>query len=451
MRLLVVGCNHRSAPVEVRERIAFDEAGILRALGMFRESFPDSECVLVSTCNRMELYVASPNGGPPGTAEAISFIGDCHGIDASTFASGLYTFENTEAVRHLYRVVGSLDSMVVGETQILGQVKNAFELGRSTETVGRCLMDLFQRAFRVAKCVHATGITAGRLSIGSTAVDLARQIFSHFNDKTVMMVGAGKMGELTLAHLLDTKPGRLWITNRTEARAISLAERIHQRFGFAAEVIPYGDWIDRLAETDILISSTGSREPVLTASAFKPVPKRRGYRPILLIDIAVPRDIEPEVGQDDSVFLYNIDDLQAVTEANLAQRRVAMGRSEEIVEAEVKAYLRAQERQEIGPLVAALRQHFHEVGEQELERILPKLSTSCQRDRELIEQMLHRVLQKLLHKPVHRLNNDCENGSARTYAESLRSLFDLTDMPVAPDSPSVEPTKPSAGCADAHE
>ncbi|HON67286.1 MAG TPA: glutamyl-tRNA reductase, partial [Phycisphaerae bacterium] len=222
MRLFVIGCNHRSAAVEVRERIAFDEAGVARALAMFRESFPDAECVLVSTCNRIELYVALPAAGQPRIAEAISFIGDCHGIDASQFAAGIYAHENVEAVRHLYRVVSSLDSMVVGETQILGQVKGAFEAARMAGTAGRVLSDLFQRAFRVAKNVHATGITAGRLSVGSTAVDLARQIFSHFGDKTVMMVGAGKMGEVTLAHVLDTQPGRLWITNRTQTRAESL-------------------------------------------------------------------------------------------------------------------------------------------------------------------------------------------------------------------------------------
>lgn len=436
MRLLVIGCNHRSAPVEVRERIAFDAAGVKRALGMFRESFPDTECVLLSTCNRMELYVARPEGGAPRIGEAISFIGDCHGVDASLFANALYTYEDAEAVRHLFRVISSLDSMVVGETQIVGQVKTAFELARSADTAERTLNDLFQRALRVAKSVQATGIAAGRLSIGSAAVDLARQIFSRFDDKTVMMVGAGKMGEITLAHVLATRPGRLWIANRTDARAADLARCIEQRHGREAEVIPYERWIDRLAETDILISSTGSREPILTADGFKPVPKRRGYRPILLIDIAVPRDIDPGVARDESVFLYNIDDLQAVTEANLTQRRAAMDRSHEIIESAVIDYVRGQERQELLPLVSALRQHFQEIGEQELDRILPKLSSTCQRDQELIQQMLHRVLQKLLHNPIHRLNDHAANGAARVYADTLRALFELDE-----ESASIRPSE----------
>jgi glutamyl-tRNA reductase len=438
MRLLVIGCNHRSAPVEVRERIAFDGPAVARALEMFRESFAEAECVLLSTCNRMELYVARPEGGQPRIAEAISFIGDCHGIDASLFAGSLYSYEDVEAVRHLYRVVSSLDSMVVGETQILGQVKAAFETARSVEASGRMLNDLFQRALRVAKCVHSTGITAGRLSVGSAAVDLARQIFSKFDDKTVMMVGAGKMGEITLAHLLATQPGRLLIANRTDARASSLAECIRQRHGYESEVIPYSQWIDRLAETDILISSTGSRDPILTAAQFKPIPRRRGYRPILLIDIAVPRDIAPDVGLDDSVFLYNIDDLQAVTEASLAQRRVAVDRAQKIVEAELVEYIRGQERQELQPLVSALRQHFQNIGEQELDRVLPKLSSACQRDRDLIEQMLHRVLQKLLHNPVHRLNDHAANGAARVYADTLRALFELREE-AAPALPRPKP------------
>jgi glutamyl-tRNA reductase len=425
MRTLVIGCNHRSATVEIRERIAFDEAAIVRALGRFKECFPGAECVLVSTCNRMELYVASPITAGLGVGDSIRFIADCHGLEADTFAPGLYQHQDVAAARHLFRVVGSLDSMVVGETQILGQVKTAFELARANQTVGRALNDLFQRAFRVAKSVHATGITAGRLSVGSTAVDLARQIFSHFSDKTVMMVGAGKMGELALTHLLETRPGRLLITNRTEARAIGLADKLREKHGVTPEVVPYEQWIDRLADTDILLSSTGSREPILTARQFQPIPRRRGYRPILLIDIAVPRDIEPEVAQDESVFLYNIDDLQKVTEATLAQRQEAVGRSQEIIEAAVVEYARHQERQDLGPMVAALRRHFQEIGDQEFERLVPKLTAASDRDRELIQQMLHRVLQKLLHHPVHLLNNHSENGAARVYADTLRTLFSL--------------------------
>lgn len=456
MRTLVVGCNHRSAPVEIRECIAFDQAGVVRALNMFRESFPSSECVLLSTCNRMEIYVARPINGQPRITETIEFIARCHDLQPSTFTSGLYSKEDTEAARHLFRVVSSLDSMVVGETQILGQVKNAFELAQSAGTVGSRLNDLFQRAFRVAKGVQSTGITAGRLSVGSAAVDLARQVFAHFNDKTIMMVGAGEMGELTLIHLLETHPGRLWLTNRTDERAVALAQRLRREHHVEAEVIPYGEWIDRLAETDILISSTGSQEPILTAKNFKPIPKRRDYRPILLIDIAVPRDIESAVAEDDSVFLYNIDDLQTVTEKNLNQRREAVGRSQEIVEAAVILYARSQDRQDIGPMIAALRQHFQQVGQQEYDRMLPKLTSASPHDRELMQQMLHRVVQKLLHEPIRQLSSHAEDGASQVYADALRALFNLSGevdgsaFSPAPDgsaSPNLRKNEPPANPA----
>lgn len=451
MRTLVVGCNHRSAPVEIRESVAFDEAAVVRALSMFRETFPSSECVLLSTCNRMEIYVARPMGGQPRIAETIDFIARCHGLQPAVFAGEMYSKEDTEAARHLFRVVGSLDSMVVGETQILGQVKTAFELAQSAGTVGRHLNDLFQRALRVAKCVQATGITAGRLSVGSAAVDLARQVFARFQDKTVMMVGAGEMGELTLVHLLETNPGRLWVTNRTDERAVALAQKLRREHNVDAEVVPYSEWIDRLVDTDVLISSTGSHEPILTAKSFATIPKRRGYRPILLIDIAVPRDIEPAVAEDESVFLYNIDDLQTVTEKNLNQRREAVGRCQEIVEAAVLIYVRSLDRQDIGPLVAALRQQFKLVGQQEYERLVPKLTSASPHDRELIQQMLHRVVQKLLHEPVRHLSNHADGGESQVYADTLRTLFNLhgdnSDAPTTPaagDMPTIKPPPPKS-------
>lgn len=428
MRILVIGCNHRSAPVEVRERIAFDEPAVQRALAALKAQYPQSEAVVISTCNRMELYVARPVQGQPRIRDVIDFIATFHGVEPADFAGNLYSYEDTEAVRHLFRVVSSLDSMVVGETQILGQAKAALESAHAAGSVGKRLTDLFQRAFAVAKTVQtSTGIASGRLSVGSTAVDLARQIFSHFDDKHVLMVGAGKMGELTLTHLLSTKPRRLWVTNRTDARAVELAERISARHGIATQVIPFAAWIDRLVDMDIVISSTGAREPILDRASFAPIPKRRDYRPLLLIDIAVPRDIDPAVGEHDGVFLYNIDDLQSVTEVNLAQRREAIGRCHEIIEAGLVEYAQAQARRDVGPLVAALRRHFHEVGRGELERLLPKLGTLPARDRELIEQMLHRTMQKLLHKPIHLLNDRADNGAVNIYADALRVLFDLSE------------------------
>jgi len=425
-QMLVIGCNHRSAPVEVRERISFAEDAAGRALGELRGRYADCEAVIVSTCNRMEVYVAPGLAGHPGADEVIEFIAGFHGVAAEEFARGLYAHEGDAAVRHLFEVVCSLDSMVLGETQILGQAKQCLEWAKAAGTAGRSLDGLFQRAFAVAKEVHTqTGIAAGRVSVGSTAVDLARQIFSHFDDKIVMMIGAGEMGELTLTHLLETGPKRLWVTNRTDARATALAEKIAARHSVAVEAVPFAQWIEHLAEADIAIASTGAGEAILTAREFAAIPARRRYRPLLLIDIAVPRNIEQQVGQAEGVFLYNVDDLQAVVESNLAQRREAVTDCRKIIDAHVSDFLERQSRQDLGPLIAALQQRFRGVAESELQRLLPKLGNVSEADRQLIEQMLHRVTQKLLHEPITRLNDSTANGAVQVYAEALRAMFDL--------------------------
>lgn len=425
-RTLVIGCNHRSAPVEVREKISFTEAGVGIALRRLRELYPSCEAVLISTCNRIELYLARPASDHPRIDEVIGFMAAFHGISAAEIAEHLYSFEEAEAVRHLFRVVCSLDSMVLGESQILAQAKQALDLARKAEAAGKRLESLFQRAFAVAKEAHsATTIAQGRLSVGSTAVDLARQIFSQFGDKIIMMVGAGKMGELTLKHLLDTGPRRLWVTNRTDERAVALAERIAAREKVSVEAVPYAQWIDHLAEVDIVITSAGASEPILTAEAFAPIPARRRYRPLLLIDIAVPRNIEPAVGENDGVFLYNIDDLQQVVETTIAQRREALAQCGRIIEAHLVDFLDRRTAQDLGPLIAALQNRFRGIAESELQRILPKLAGLSPADRELIEQMLHRITQKLLHEPIAKLNDTSANGAAGIYAETLRAMFNL--------------------------
>ena len=429
MRTLVIGCNHRSAPVEVRERIAFDPAAVDRALRELTIRFPCSEGVLISTCNRMELYVSRPVHGHPRIDEVIQFIADFHGISAADITASFFHHEDVEAVRHLFRMVSSLDSMVLGVSQILAQARQAYELARSVGTVGKRLDALFQHAFAAAKEIHAkTAIATGRLSVGSTAVDLARQIFSNFADKTVMMVGAGKMGELTLTHLLEMRPMQLLVTNRTDQRATELAQRINQRHGVQAVAVPFAEWIERLADTDIVISSTGAREPILSANQYTTVHARRAFRPLLFIDIAVPRDIDASMEKFNGVYLYNIDDLQSVVEANLANRRDAIGRCHEIIESHVVEFVESQSRNDIGPTVEALKQRFQEIGQQEFDWLIRKLDSVSPHDRELIEQMLHRVTQKLLHGPVSLLSDHSANGATRVYAETLRAMFQLADQ-----------------------
>lgn len=435
MRILVIGCNHRSAAVAVRERLTFGEAEVPMALRHFAERFTGAEALLVSTCNRMELYFVSGEQGRPRISEAIDFLAEARGLKPADFASALYHLEDTAAIRHLFQVVSSLDSMVLGESQILGQVKRAYAQASQAGTVGPVLTPLLQQAFAVAKDVHTrTDIAAGHVSVGSTAVELARQVFSRFDDKIVLMVGAGKMGDLTLNHLLDTKPKQLWVTNRTEQRASELAVRITQRHGVAVSVVPFAEWVDRLAQVDIVISSTGAHEPILTGAQFAPIPARRRYRSLLFIDIAVPRNIEPAVEDFDGVFLYNIDDLQQVTEATLAQRKEAAARSREIIEAAVIAYLKRGAGQEATPVIQALQQRFGEIFSGELAWLAPKLEQASPHDRAMIEQMSHRVMQKLLNDPLQTLHQASDNGLSAVYADALRTLFKLHGSSGAADS-----------------
>ena len=415
MVTLVVGCNHHSATVAKREQVAFGTKAVPRALAEFKQRFAQAEVILLSTCNRLEFYVAHPDDSPPCATDVIQFIADFHGLDPTELRKAFYIHEGDEAVRHLFRVISSLDSMVLGESEILGQTRTAFDTARQTETVGQSLEPLFQRALGVAKEVRSqTEIAAGRLSVGSTAVDLARQIFSHFNDKTVLMVGAGEMGELTLTHLMETRPQRLWVTNRTDGRAVEVAERLEARHERKVEPIPYHQWIDRLAEVDIVITCTGSRDPILTPESFAPIPARRGYSPILVIDIAVPRDVEPAVGKNDGVY----------TQATLTRREEAVAQCHAIIETAVIAQLHRRQRRDLTPTIRALEDHFREICQKEMGWLSPKLDQVPEHERELIEQMLHRITCKLMHRPVQRLHGEPADES-HDDAETLKRLFDL--------------------------
>jgi len=383
MRTLVIGCNHRTAPVRTRERIALSAEALPRAAEEFRARFPGAQFAFLSTCNRMEIYLTAPEGATPRIAEVIAFLGEFHGVGPEVFAAGLYTHEDVAAARHLFRVASSLDSMVVGESQILAQVKSALEQARAVGSSGPQLEAMFEQALAVARDIHArTGLSAGKVSVGSVAADLAGRIFSSLDDKRVLMVGAGEMAEITLSHLL--------------------------------------------AEADIAVTSTAAREPLLTAAAFAAIP-RRGYRSLLIIDIAVPRNVDPEVGEQAGVFLYNIDDLQEVTERNLAQRRDAVAVGEAMVESAVIEYAGRCLRRDLSPMIIALRRRFQVVADEELARILPKLKEASGHDRRLIEQMLHRVLAKLLHGPMSLLGEQADPGTAMVYADALRRLFDLQE------------------------
>ncbi|MCK4660515.1 MAG: glutamyl-tRNA reductase [Phycisphaerae bacterium] len=422
MIIAVVGCNHRTAPVHVRERLAFDDEQAAEALGLFTTQYPDSEAVILSTCNRTELYMTRPRHGSPGLTEAVRWLAEQRQLAPEDISAHLYHHEQSEAVEHLFRVVSSLDSMVIGESQILNQSKRALAVADRRRASGSVLHGLFTNAFAVAKEVHATtAIGQGHLSVGSVALDFAGRVFSHFDDKTVLMIGAGEMGELTLRHLLTKNPRQVWVTNRTFARAEELAKNL------GAQAKAFERMEELVAASDIVIASTASPEPLLTVEKLKHVPAHRKFRPLLLIDLGIPRNIDPELGKLENFYVYDIDDLQRITDEHWEERQAGVIQGERLIQARVVDFFQDRARREAGPTITALRKRLHEIMEHECEWAMPKLKTVDQADRKLIEQMMHRTVHKILHMPTKVLNGRAAEGKAQIYADALKQLFDLPD------------------------
>jgi glutamyl-tRNA reductase len=402
MRILVIGLNHKTAPVEVREKLAFDAAGAARATAELRALRPDCEAVILSTCNRVELYVAGPvpaRGGP--TAEDLTaFLAAFHGLPAEKLAGCLYRHEHEAAVRHLFRVASGLDSMVLGEYQIVNQVKEAWMAAGSAGGTGRLLNKLFTAAFESSKEIRTrTTIGQGKVSVSSVAVDLVKEIFTEFSDKTVLLVGAGKMSELTLRHLVGLGVSKVIVCNRTAERAAKLAEK------YGATAAPFEELHSLLARADIVLSGTGAREPVIRAAAFGEIVRRRNFRTMFLIDIAVPRDIEPEVAEYSNVYLYNVDDLQRIVARNVDARTRQLAACQEIVERGVAGFLSWFDARDAGPVIGLLQKKLKEIAAGELERLRPKLTGDPSADWGLIEQAFERTLNKVLHGPIENLKS----------------------------------------------
>ena len=424
-RLLLLGLNHTTAPLEVRERLAFSAAERDAAVRALRGRFPACEAVLLSTCNRVELYVA--RGGThhhphPVTEELTDFLAESHHVPAGQFRQHLYHKAGRDAVEHLFRVASSLDSLVLGENQILGQVRDAYEAAQASASTGAVLNPLFQRAVAVGKQVRTeTALAEGRVSVASVAVDYAKRIFETFADKTVLCVGAGKMAQLVLEHLTELKPGRLLLCNRDATKAAALAGR------FGGEPVLFDRLADHLAAADIVVTSTGSPDPIITKAMFAKVLRRRRYRPVFLIDIAVPRDVEAAVGDLDQVYLYNVDDLQQVVAQTQLSRRSAVDAAERIVGQQVEAFAVWHRTREMGPTIDRLYKRYHGIAREELERTLPKLSPAAQADRATLEEMTRRIVNKLLHRPVHALRNPDPEHAEVPYAHAMEKLFDLRE------------------------
>src|SRR4051812_34075949 len=325
-RLLLLGLNHTTAPLEVRERLAFGSGQGRAAVAAFRERHPAAEAVLLSTCNRVELYVGRQAHAPLVLDELVTFLADFHNVPAGDFREHVYHKSGRAVVEHLFTVASSLDSMVLGETQILGQVRDAYDAAREMQAAGGLLNPLFQRAVAVGKQVmHETSLSEGRLSVASVAVDYAKRIFENFGDKTILCVGAGKMAALVLQNFVGLSPGRLLVCNRDPAKADALAGQ------FKGQAGPFERLNDHPLAADIGVTSPGSAHPIIPRKSSEPLRRRRRYRPIFLIDIAVPRDVEAAVGELEHVYLYNVDDLQQVVANTVAQRTGAIDAARAIV------------------------------------------------------------------------------------------------------------------------
>jgi len=422
-RLFLLGLNHASAPLEVREKLAFNAAGSTAALDALRQEFPACEGVLLCTCNRTEIYIARAEKDRPGKEELIEFLARQRGLSADAFASHLYLKAEREAVSHLFSVTSSLDSMVLGETQILGQVRQAYESARAQGTAGPMLHPLFQRALSVAKKVMSeTKLAEGRVSVASVAVEYAKQIFDKFSDKTVLSIGAGKMSAIVLEHLKALGSKRLVICNRDLEKAKALAAR------FGSEAVGIDGLADHLAKADIVVTATGSTQPIITRAMFEKVMRRRKRRPVFIIDIAMPRDVAADVGELDNVYLYNLDDLQQVVMATRDQRGGAVEAANLIIAEQVGEFIVWHRMREAGPIIDQLFRRAHAMAQEELERTLWKLGSTTDAQRQQLEDLTRRIVNKLLHDPVSVLRDpEAAHGSGGQYRHAVTKLFKLDD------------------------
>ncbi len=415
MKILLTGLNHKTAPVELRERLAIapeklaDETRALLSHSGIREG------LILSTCNRVELLVCYEGSVP----ELAGYLNDRFTVDPQSLQPHLYQHHEADAVRHLFRVAASLDSMVVGEPQILGQVKESYTAARSVGALGGNLERLLQGAFAAAKKVRTeTQIGASSVSIASVAVDLARKIFGSLEGKRVLLVGAGKMSELAARHLMQQGAGSLLIANRTHERALHLAQK------FNGHVVRFEDLHARADEADILITSTGSPEFIFRTPHAQQFLHRRRNRPMFFIDIAVPRDVDPEINRLDGIFLYDIDDLQSVAVSNLSERTHEAERAEAILEQELLRYHRRIETLDVVPTLVDLQASAEDMRQAELRRAQSRLQSLTAAQQAAVEALSRGLMNKFLHQPLQALKAAASQGDFAT-VEAIRTAFQL--------------------------
>jgi glutamyl-tRNA reductase len=420
--LFVSGLNHRNAPVSVREQVAVEEDKLREILADVQASGVTGEIVLLSTCNRVEVYGVAE---APGEARTAIFQHLCRqrGVDIATVEPVLYTHVEADAVRHAFRVASSLDSMMVGEPQILGQVKDAFALAQACESVGPTLHTLFTHAFAVAKKVRSeTEIARHAVSISFAAVELAKKIFAGLSGRAVLLVGAGKMGELAARHLVEQGAFPIYVTNRTWTRALEMARSL------AGTAVPFDELIPAIAAVDIVITSTGAAEPLVTRHQVQGVMHGR-RRPLFFIDIAVPRNVEGTVNALDNVYVYDIDNLKSVVDANIRERSREAQRAEGLVEREVVKFLARLRDVEVIPTIVSLRERLETIRRAEVEKTLTRLPDAPPEVRAALDSLSSAIVNKILHTPITKLRESSRAGAGRSWTELVHELFGLGRTP----------------------
>lgn len=438
MTLSLIGINHKTAPIEVRERIAISREDLPEATRALAAVPGVTECMIVSTCNRVEILAAVDSSNANSPSDGLTnFLHRHFGLDPALLAPHLYEHQDKEAVRHLFRVAASLDSMVVGEPQILGQVKEAFAVARASGTVAGQLEHLLQSTFAAAKKVRAeTEIGSNSVSIASVAVELARKIFGSLQGRTVFLVGAGKMSELAARHLVQQGAGSILVTNRTLERARRMAEN------FQGQVIPFDQLYEAASQADIVISSTGAPHPIFRREHGQAFMHRRRNRPMFFIDIAVPRDVDPEMGKLEGIFVYDIDDLQQVAAAHMAERSREATDAETLIAGEVERFHQRLLTVNVAPAIVALQRQAEEIRQAELRRSQARLGSLSAEQVAAVEALTRGLVNKFLHPPMQALKQAArENDAAR-----VEALCETWSLPAgaAEQEPPARASQPSA-------
>ena len=418
MNLQLLGVNHRTAPVEIRERLAIPERKLPDALQKVMTIPGVNEALILSTCNRVEIVAHTVNG----STELRDFLKQYFEIDPAPYEPHLYEFRQDDAVRHVFRVASSLDSMVVGEPQILGQVKEAYATARAAGTVQSYLDLLLTRAFAVAKRVRTeTAVGSSSVSVASVAVELAAKIFGSLEGKHVCIVGAGKMSELAARHLVAQGAGPVFVANRTYERACGLAER------FGGQAIKFDKLYDHCERADVVITSTGAPVTIFKREHGARFLAKRRNRPMFFIDLAVPRDVDPEMSKLDGIFVYDIDDLQAAVSSHVESRKKEAEHAESIIQSEVERFHARLQTLHVVPTIVSLQDQFETIRQAELDRVRGRLGKLSPEQEMAVEALTHGIVNKIMHTPIRSLKTAAAGPEMTTLVETFRRIFDLRD------------------------